>query len=98
MSTTTTPAGIELGFLLNGRWHTEGERIEIQAPGTGQLVGSTYCAGTIHVEQAICGAVEAFELTSHLGGFERQRILRNIAHLMERQKEDLARIDRKSVV
>jgi acyl-CoA reductase-like NAD-dependent aldehyde dehydrogenase len=91
MSTTTTAAGIELGFLLNGKWHTDGERIEVQAPGSGQLVGSTYCARTIHVEEAICGVVEAFELTGHLGGFERQRILRNIAHLMERQKEDLAR-------
>ena len=92
MSSVTTPAVLELGFLLNGNWHSDGDRIEVYAPGTGQLVGTTHRADGRHVEQAIRGAVEAFEVTRHLGGFERQRILRNIAHAVEKQKEELARI------
>jgi acyl-CoA reductase-like NAD-dependent aldehyde dehydrogenase len=92
MSMTTTPAVFELGFLLNGEWHTDSERIDVHAPGTGELVGSTHRANAIHVEQAIRGAGQAFEVTRHLGGFERQGILRNIAHRMERHKEELARI------
>lgn len=92
MSTITTPAGIELCFLLNGKWHTDGERIDIYTPGTGQIVGSTHRASATHVEEAIRGAVQAFEVTRHLGGFDRQRILRNIAHSIEKQKEELARI------
>jgi acyl-CoA reductase-like NAD-dependent aldehyde dehydrogenase len=92
MSFTTAPAGMEIGFLLNGQWHTDGQQIEVHAPGTGQLVGSTHRASSIHVEEAIRGAVQAFEVTRHLGAFERQRILRHIAHSIEGQKEELARI------
>jgi acyl-CoA reductase-like NAD-dependent aldehyde dehydrogenase len=92
MSSVTTPAVLELGFLLNGNWHSDGDRIEVYAPGAGQLVGTTHRADGRHVEQAIRGAVEAFEVTRHLGGFERQRILRNIAQAVEKQKEELARI------
>src|SRR5271167_4784751 len=83
MNSITMPAGTELGFLLNGKWHSDGDRIEVHAPGAGHLVGTTYRASATHVEQAIRGAVEAFEVTRRLGGFERQRILRNIAHSME---------------
>jgi acyl-CoA reductase-like NAD-dependent aldehyde dehydrogenase len=92
MSVTVEGGTLELGFLLNGKWHTDGERIEIHSPGTGQLVGITSRAGAAQVEEAIQGAVRAFELTRHLGGFERQRILRYISHAIERQREDLARV------
>jgi len=92
MSTTVTGAALDLGFLLNGKWRTDGERIEIHAPGTGQLVGSTHRASAVHVEEAIEGAVRAFQVTRHLGGFERQRILRAISHSLERQREELARV------
>ena len=92
MSTSPISTTFELGFLLNGKWHSDGERIEVHAPGSGQLVGRTYRANASHVEKAIQGAVRAFGITRHLGGFERQRILRNISHGIERQKEELARL------
>ncbi len=92
MSTTASPTGTEFGFLLNGKWHTDGERIDVHSPGTGQLVGSTHRASSAHVEEAIGSAVRAFEVTRYLGGFEKQRILRNISSAMEKQKEELARI------
>jgi glyceraldehyde-3-phosphate dehydrogenase (NADP+) len=92
MSTASTTAALEFGFLLNGKWHTDGEHIDIHAPGTGQLVGTTHRANGAHVEEAIRGSVKAFETTRHMGGYERQRILRNISHAIEKQKEELARI------
>jgi len=92
MTTGVTSSALDLGFLLNGKRHVEGDRIEIRAPGTGQLVGSTRRATSAHVEEAIQGAQRAFEITRRMGGFERQRILRNISHGVERQREDLSRL------
>jgi acyl-CoA reductase-like NAD-dependent aldehyde dehydrogenase len=92
MGTTTISPAIEIGFFLNGKWHTEGPRIEIHSPGTGQLVGTTYMATAEHAEDAVRGAVKAFEVTRHLGGYERQRILRNISQAIEKQKEEFARL------
>lgn len=49
-------------------------------------------ATAAQVEEAIRGAVEAFRVTRAMGGFERQRILRNIAHALEKEREELARL------
>jgi acyl-CoA reductase-like NAD-dependent aldehyde dehydrogenase len=44
------------GFYIDGRWHTEGERIEIRSPGTGELAGVTHRATAADVEAAIAAA------------------------------------------
>jgi acyl-CoA reductase-like NAD-dependent aldehyde dehydrogenase len=98
MSTTftnTTPTNtptLDVGFLIDGKWQTDGEPIEIRSPGTGQRVGTTYRASAKHVESAIAAAVRAFEVTRKLGGYERQRILRSIASGIEMRRDELARI------
>jgi len=78
------------GFLVDGRWHTEGERIEIYSPGTGEVAGATYRASGTHVEAAIAAATRAFEITRKMGGYERQSILRGVAERLERHREELA--------
>ncbi len=88
---TNTPT-LDVGFLVDGKWQTDGEPIEIRSPGTGQRVGTTYRASAKHVESAIAAAVRAFEVTRKLGGYERQRILRSIASGIERRRDELARI------
>lgn len=55
-------------------------------------MGTTRYATAVHVEEAIQGAVRAFEITRRMGAFERQRILRSISHGMDRQREDLAQL------
>jgi glyceraldehyde-3-phosphate dehydrogenase (NADP+) len=79
------------GFYIDGRWHTEGERIEIRSPGTGELAGVTHRATAADVEAAIAAATRAFEITRKMGGYERQRILRGIAQRLETHREELAR-------
>ncbi|HXN53464.1 MAG TPA: aldehyde dehydrogenase family protein [Candidatus Acidoferrum sp.] len=89
------PAAIEsinLGFLLDGQWRNEGERIEIFSPGTRQRVGVTYRATSADAEAAIRAATRAFEVTRRMGGYERQRILRAISSGIEKHSEELARI------
>jgi acyl-CoA reductase-like NAD-dependent aldehyde dehydrogenase len=93
MSTTfKNVASLDVGFLLDGKWHTDGEPVEIYSPGTGQLVGVTYRASSSQAEAAIAAAVRAFELTRKLGGYQRQGILRAIALGIERRRDELARI------
>src|ERR1700756_216262 len=89
------PAAIEsinLGFLLDGQWRNDGERIEVFSPGTRQRVGVTYRATRADAEAAIRAATRAFEITRRMGGYERQRILRAISSGIEKNSEDLARI------
>src|SRR5271170_5801318 len=79
------------GFYVDGRWETDGERVEIRSPGTGELAGATYRAGAAHLETAIAAAVRAFEITRKMGGFERHRILRGVAQGIEKHGEELSR-------
>ena len=89
------PAAIEsinLGFLLDGKWRNEGERIEVLSPGTRQRVGVTYRATSADAEEAIRAATRAFEITRRMGGYERQRVLRAISSGIEKHSEELARM------
>jgi acyl-CoA reductase-like NAD-dependent aldehyde dehydrogenase len=89
------PAAIEsinLGFLLDGQWRNEGERIEVLSPGTRQRVGVTYCATSSDAEAAIRAATRSFEITRRMGGYERQRVLRAISSGIEKNSEELARL------
>jgi len=92
MSTTTTTEALQLGFLLNGKWVSSGDRIEIYSPGTDRLVGTTFRATVAQAEEAIAAAAKAFEITRKLGGFEKQKILRSISQQISEQKEEFSRI------
>lgn len=86
-----TAEALDLGFFLDGKWRTDGQRVEIYSPGTGQLVGITYRASAKDAEEAIAAAVRAFQVTRRLGAFERQRILHAVARGIEANREELAR-------
>jgi len=85
-----TLESINLGFLLDGKWPDDGERIEILSPGTRQRVGFTYRASSADAEAAIRAAVRAFEITRRMGGYERQRVLRAISSGIEKHRDELA--------
>jgi acyl-CoA reductase-like NAD-dependent aldehyde dehydrogenase len=78
------------GFYVDGGWRSDGERIEIRSPGTGEVAGVTYRANAAQAEMAIAAATRAFEITRKMGGFERQRVLRATAEGIERHREELA--------
>src|ERR1700737_3576655 len=83
---------INLGFLLDGKWRNEGERIEVLSPGTRQRVGVTYRATSADAEEAIRAATRAFEITRRMGGYERQRVLRAISSGIEKHRDELSRM------
>jgi acyl-CoA reductase-like NAD-dependent aldehyde dehydrogenase len=80
-----------IGFLVDGKWHAAGERIEVRSPGTGLIAGTTTRATAADAQAAIAAAVRAFEITRRMGAFERQRILHAVARGIEQNREDLAR-------
>src|SRR5260221_6403484 len=88
----TAIESITLGFLRDGKWRNEGERIEILSPGPRQRVGVTYRATSSDAEAAIRAATRSFEITRRMGGYERQRVLHAISSGIEKNSEELARM------
>jgi acyl-CoA reductase-like NAD-dependent aldehyde dehydrogenase len=80
----------KMGFLLDGRWHEEGEPFEVRSPFSRAVVGSTHRANAKHLETAIESAARAFEVTRRMPGYERRRILAAIAEGIGRRAEELA--------
>jgi acyl-CoA reductase-like NAD-dependent aldehyde dehydrogenase len=78
------------GFLLNGRWVTEGEKVSIHSPFDGSFAGETYLASAEHLEEAIAASVRAFEVARKLPPEERQRMLLAVAQGIAGQKEEFA--------
>jgi acyl-CoA reductase-like NAD-dependent aldehyde dehydrogenase len=94
ISPPTPPAAIarQMGFLVNGKWQTRGKPAEVRSPYDQSVVGTVTMAGKADVEQAIAAAVRAFEITKKLPAYERQRVLRTVAHRISERRDELARV------
>lgn len=86
---TVTPVR-NSAYLVNGRWLTDGEPIEIRSPHDGSIVGATFRAGRKQLEAAIDASVHAFETMRRMPAYERQRILRTIAASITTRKNEFA--------
>ncbi|HLW80321.1 MAG TPA: aldehyde dehydrogenase, partial [Terriglobia bacterium] len=51
------------GFLVDGKWLSEGEPLDVRSPYDGSTVATTFRPSPEHVEAAIQGSVRAFERT-----------------------------------
>lgn len=80
------------GFLLAGKWMEEGQPVEILSPYNQATVGRTWVGTRKHAEQAIAAAVGAFGTTRRLPAFERQRVLRHVAHAISQRKSEFAHV------
>ncbi len=92
MTQATTTSAPPRGFLLDGKWLTEGEPWEIHAPHDGSVVGTTCRATPAHLDAAIAAAERAFESTRKMPAYERQRILQAISGGVAAKREELARM------
>jgi acyl-CoA reductase-like NAD-dependent aldehyde dehydrogenase len=79
------------GFYLDGKWMEEGDLVDVKSPFDQAVVGRVYQGNRAHAEAAIAAAVKAFGTTRRLPTFERQRVLRRIAHNIGQRKEEFAR-------
>jgi acyl-CoA reductase-like NAD-dependent aldehyde dehydrogenase len=79
------------GFLLDGKWITQGESISIHSPFDGVVVGTTFRPSSADLEAAISSSVRAFETTRKMPSYERQRILRAVSAKLIERREEFAR-------
>ena len=91
MATTLVPVKNH-PFLLNGKFVTDGNTVEIRAPYDGELVGTLTYGTRENVLQAIAAAQRAFSTTRRLPAYERQRVLRTISQALAERKEEFARV------
>jgi acyl-CoA reductase-like NAD-dependent aldehyde dehydrogenase len=80
------------GFYVDGKWMEEGDLVEVRAPFDQTVIGRVYQGHRAHAEAAIAAAVKAFGTTRRLPAFERQRVLRRIAHNIGQRKEEFSRV------
>jgi len=78
-------------YLLDGRWISEGEPVEIRSPFDQGVVGTVFLADRKQLEKATTAAERAFQVTRKLASYERQRVLRSIAQQVTERREELAR-------
>jgi len=80
------------GFLVNGRWSSEGVTAEIRTPYDGSVVGRIAMADGVALEEAIQAAVTSFKVTRKMPAYERIGILKHVARGLEERKEEFARL------
>lgn len=80
------------GLLIDGQWSegTGSEVLEVRAPYTGELLARVRESSRADVDTAIASARKTFETTS-LSPYDRFRILRRAADLIDERSEQLAR-------
>ncbi len=88
-----TPRSVlgEFACLVAGKWVKTGNAIELRSPYDESLVAVVHRAGTKEIEQAIAGAVAAFQITRKLPSWKRADILEKISAGIAARLEDFAR-------
>jgi phenylacetaldehyde dehydrogenase len=83
------------GHLIDGAWLTEGERIEVINPATGESIATVAAGSAEHVDNAVRAARRAFEHASwsSCSPSQRGRWLWRIADLIEQHAEELAELE-----
>lgn len=79
------------GFLLNGQPVDSGPLQPVHSPYTGEVFANVVLASRAQAEEAIAGAVQAFELTRKLPAYQRQRVLNQVSDQIAFHAEDFAR-------
>ncbi len=79
-------------ILVGGRWHRDGERVEVVSGFTGELLGTTYLADSAQVEQALTAASEAASEFAALPTYRRAEILARAATELRHRQEELTRL------
>jgi glyceraldehyde-3-phosphate dehydrogenase (NADP+) len=87
-ATSVTPHPI----LVAGRWVESTDVLEVADPAHDALAGATYHATPAQYDEAVSGAVAAFEATRRLPAYERGRILRDISAGIKARREELGRL------
>src|SRR5687768_10209798 len=78
-------------MFLRGQWVDRPQKVEVTNPYDGSVIDTVPKGTAADAEAAIAGAVEGAAVMRRLSGYDRSKILRKAAELMEKRNEDLGR-------
>src|SRR3989338_9114757 len=78
-------------LYVAGNWKNSAKNLEVTYPYNNAVIGKVALGGTTEVEEAIAGAVTAFERTKKLSSKQRYDILTQAVREIESRKEEFAR-------
>ena len=83
----------KFGQFIDGKWkQTEkNETYDVINPATEEVIGKTSKASSLDVEQALKSAEKGFLIWKKFGPWERSKIIRNIADLIRKKNNELAK-------
>src|SRR3954462_9183495 len=79
-------------IYVAGEWQESGDPLEVRSPFAGSLVGTTSQANRQQLEEAIAGAVRAFEITRRLPTYERVALLKAMAAGLAARRDEVAQM------
>ncbi len=82
----------EFKMLINGKWVSGVERIEVRNPYNQEIIGTVPGASTDEVDQAITSAQNSFNEIANMPAHKRSRILEKTSELLVRHKDEIATI------
>ncbi len=81
-----------MDMLIDGRWVTTAERIQVTDPWDGSLVDTVPQGTAAHVDEAVAAAVRAFKTWRFAPVHERMRVLKAVADDVAANLEEYARL------
>src|SRR5512132_549470 len=87
---TTSLESATQPIYLAGEFVRAGTPLEVRNPASGELVATTWQAGSAELERATAAAVEAFAKTRRLASYERRDALAHVAECISRDADELA--------
>jgi acyl-CoA reductase-like NAD-dependent aldehyde dehydrogenase len=79
-------------MFIAGNWAENGNTIEVANPFDGSVIDTVPRASRDDVDRAVAGAVEGAAIMRRTPGYDRFKILRRVAALMEERNDELGRL------
>ncbi len=78
--------------ILGGEPIETSHKLEVYYPYDNSLIGYSYAVDASYVEQAIAFAKEGYKKLSNLSTYEKAKILNNVSELLQKHREEMAKI------
>ena len=82
----------EFKILINGEWRSTDKELDVISPFDEEVIGMTYLAGSVEIEDAVSSADRVFKELKALPAYERAAIIMDVAEGIEERAEELSRI------
>jgi len=82
----------EYKMLIGGEWVSGGKCFDVRNKYNQEIIGKVPETSRVEFEKAVISAVEGFKKVSSLPAYRRSKILQNTSELIEKNRDEIARI------